>query len=373
MKRSHNREVSGEELARRKGLFFVLAAVLAVGGLVGCGSDESGEPRATLSESSPASETSDSPTEDTDDSLLDPNPFGGDESWIAYQSSRTGMGVWLIHPDGTEDHQISFGLPDGKLPQLPDWSPDGTSLVITSRGDFTSPDPVFEYDLATGTSRELFECELPCLGDDEPVYSPDGTQVAFIRALAPIKNDLPSDCSLWIGDVATTKVHRVTHNTKTACDREYNPRWSPDGTQLTYWRQPSMDGKSSITAVFVMSAEGTGERRLTDPAMEAGESVWSRDGEWITFATHPLAQFDSGESHLYRMHPDGTGLEKLTDFSSAELRATQPQYTPDGRWIVFTAVTPTTRSLWAIPANGGNPVEIAADGIYTHGTWQPTS
>ncbi len=303
----------------------------------------------------PASDSSASTTAGTDDSLLDPNPFGGDESWIAYQSSRTGEGVWLIHPDGTEDHQISFGLPDGKLPQLPDWSPDGTRLVITSRGDFTSPDPVFEYDLATGTSRQLFECEFPCLGDDEPVYSPDGTQVAFIRALAPIKNDLPSDCSLWIGDVATTKVHRVTHNTKTACDREYNPRWSPDGTQLTYWRQPSMDGKSSITAVFVMSAEGTGERRLTDPAMEAGESVWSRDGEWITFATHPLAQFDSGESHLYRMHPDGTGLEKLTDFSSAELRATQPQYTPDGRWIVFTAVTPTTRSLWAMPSERRKP------------------
>lgn len=155
------------------------------------------------------------------------------------------------------------------------------------------------------------------------------------------------------------------------CDREYFPRWSPDGTQLTCWRQPSADGKSSITAVFVINADGTGERRLTDPAMEAGESVWSRDGEWITFATHPLAQFESEESHLYRMHPDGTGLEKLTDFSSAELRATQPQYTPDGTWIVFTAVTPTTRSLWAMPSAGGDPVEIAAGGIYTHGTWQP--
>ncbi len=81
--------------------------------------------------------------------------------------------------------------------------------------------------------------------------------------------------------------------------------------------------------------------------------------------------YSEGESHLYRIHPDGTGLEQLTDFTSADLRATQPQYTPDGKWIVFTAVTPATRSLWAIPAAGGDPVEIAAGGIYTHGTWQP--
>lgn len=106
--------------------------------------------------------------------------------------------------------------------------------------------------------------------------------------------------------------------------------------------------------------------------MEAGESDWSPDdGEWMVFATHPLALFDGGESHLYRIHPDGTGMEKLTDFTSAELRATQPQYTPDGEWIVFTAVTSSSRSLWAIPAEGGEPVEIAPGGIYTHGTWQP--
>ncbi len=338
-----------------------LAAVLVATLAVGCSSD-SDTPASDDAESSQSPSPSTSPAA--------PHPFSGDTSWLAYQTDRTGVeGVWLVHPDGTEDHQIVTDLPNALLP---DWSPDGTHLVVTSRGDGHTEEPLFEYDLASDTSRQLFDCTLPCAGDDEPVYSPDGSQVAFIRAMAPFTNDLPADCSLWIGDRATGEVRQVTSNTKPQCDREYNPRWSPDGTRLTYWRQPSMDGKATVTAVFVINADGTDERRLTDPAMEAGESDWSPDGEWIVFATHPLAAGVAGASHLYRIHPDGSGREQLTDFTSDELRATQPQFTPDGEWIVFTAVTSLSRSLWAIPAVGGDPIEITNGGIYTHGTWQPT-
>ena len=362
------KETMGLKLKSRSITPTAVAAVVTLGlaSLSACGSNDSEKPAAKPSSSAETDASS-----GTSNEVLAPNPFGGDESWVVYQTNRTTEGIWLIHPDGTEDHEILFNLPDGKLPELPDWSPDGNRIIVTSRGDLTSPDPLYEYDLRTETVRQVFECTAPCLGDDEPVYSPDGSQVAFIRASRPIRNDLPSDCSLWIGDLATGEVRQITHNTKTECDREYNPRWSPDGTQFTYWRQPSWDGKSSITAVFVMNADGTGERRLTDPAMEAGESIWSRDGKWIVFATHPLAQYDAGESHLYRIHPDGTGLEQLTHFSSETLRATQPQFTPDGQWITFTAVTDTSRSLWAIPSDGGDPVEIGEGGIYTHGSWQP--
>ena len=53
------------------------------------------------------------------------------------------------------------------------------------------------------------------------------------------------------------------------------------------------------------------------------------------------------------------------------MRANQPRYTPDGKWILFTAVTPQSRSLWIMPAEGGEPIVIARGGIYTHGVWQP--
>jgi len=302
-----------------------------------------------------------------------PHPFAGETAWIAYYS---GKGIGLIHPDGTGDHQVAAdAVPGEEL--LADWSPDGTRLVFTTRGGET--DPVYEYELATERSRQLFNCTDPCLGDDEPVYTPDGQRVSFIRALGPFvtsptgEGEVPSDCGLWIGELSSGAVTQITSNTDPPCDREYMPRWAPDGTQLTYWRDPYENGQPTGTAVYVMNADGTNARQLTDPAMFAGFPDWSPDGEWIVFDTYPLLEFQCCEvSNLYRMHPDGSGMEQLTHYATEELRATQPRYTPDGQWIVFTSVTPETRSLWAIPAAGGEPIVLAPGGIYTHGTWQPT-
>jgi Tol biopolymer transport system component len=337
-----------------KRVLFALTAILLL--VSGCG-NSTGSPSAGSSTLHP------SPTA---------HPFAGEKAWVAYQTMHGGReGVWLVHPDGTENHQVATDVPSREQ-ELPDWSPDGKRLVFTTRGGTT--EPLYEYDLATNKSRQLFACIDPCLGDDEPTYSPDGTKVAFIRALGPLVNDLPTDCGLWIGDRATGRVQQVTSNTKPPCNREVMPRWSPDGKRLTYFREPHESGQPSITAVFVINADGKGARQLTPSEMEAGEPDWSRDGTWIVFATHPLHSFDCClQSNLYRMHPDGSGMEQLTRYEGGSLRATQPRYTPDGKWIVFTAVTPSSRSLWAMPADGGKPVVIATGGFYTHGTWQPNS
>lgn len=316
------------------------------------------------------------PADGTGSPSTAPHPFAGEGAWIAYQTDRIGVeGVWLIHPDGTEDHPIAAGVEGPQL--LPDWSPDGQRIAFTTRGGET--EPLYEYDLATMQSRRLFECADPCVGDDEPAYSPDGTKVAFIRALAPfvqspaLGEEVPSDCGLWIGDVASGEVTQITSNTHPPCDRELSPRWSPDGSRLTYWRDPYRNGQPTGTAVYTIEADGTHERRLTDPKMFAGDPDWSPDGEWIVFSTYPLLEFNFTPeiSNLYRIHPDGSGLEQLTHNETADLRATQPRYTPDGEWIVFTAVTESSRSLSAIPADGGTHVVIAQGGIYTHGIWQP--
>ena len=296
------------------------------------------------------------------------SPFADETAWIAYQTERGGRtGVWLIHPDGTDDHQIASDV--FEYQGLPDWSPDGKRLAFTTRGGET--EPLYEYDLATQTSQELFACEDPCVGHDEPAYSPDGTKVAFSLALGPFLPTGPSDCGLAIGDLATGEVTQITSNTEPPCDREYFPRWSPDGSQLTYWRYLPTGTDTFETAAFVINADGTNERRLTDPEMFAADPDWSPDGRWIVFYTYPWGDFCCEVSNLYRIHPDGSGMEQLTHYEKADLRASQPRYTPDGQYIIFVAVTPRTRSLWAIPAEGGEPIVLAQGGIYTHGTWQP--
>lgn len=51
------------------------------------------------------------------------------------------------------------------------------------------------------------------------------------------------------------------------------PRWSPDGRQIAFDGRP--DGNADV---FVVGAEGSGLRRLTDAPGEDARPAWSQDG-----------------------------------------------------------------------------------------------
>jgi Tol biopolymer transport system component len=196
--------------------------------------------------------------------------------------------------------------------------------------------------------------------------------VAFVRYFGPLTDLGPADCALWLGDVATGRVRRLTDN-HSCGDREVMPRWSPDGTRLTYFRERyDPVTEETATAVFVLRISTRQETRLSEWADDLGEPDWSPDGRWIVLASHPLHSFNVGSysSNLFRIRPDGSGLQPVTSYDG-ELRATQPRYVPDARSIVFTAVTPGARELWIIPTSRGATQHVTRGGIATHGTMQP--
>ncbi len=48
----------------------------------------------------------------TPNPVASPHPFAGDPAWIAYYGPD---GIGLIHPDGTDDHQVDTGVPGAQL------------------------------------------------------------------------------------------------------------------------------------------------------------------------------------------------------------------------------------------------------------------
>lgn len=294
--------------------------------------------------------------------------FADPEAWIAYQTDRGGHeGVWLVHPDGSGDHEIALDVPGDRL--HPDWSPDGSQLVITSR---TERDVLYTYDVDADAARVVWDCAAPCVGDDEAVWAPDGERIAFVRAKEPFVDGVPS-CALFIGSVESGTVEQLGE-TVSCLARPTFPHWSRDGSKIAYYRGVYEAESTESTAIHVLDVESRSEAKVTDDAVFAGDSDWSADGEWLTFSTYPLNDFQCCEvSNLYRVHPDGSGLEQITSYDTADLRATQPRYTPDGESIIFTSVTPGDRVPWVIPADGGEPIAVTSSGIYTHNTLQPTS
>jgi Tol biopolymer transport system component len=307
--------------------------------------------------------------------------------WVAFQASlRNGLfgddGVFLVRPDGTGQHEVATATPGEHI--HPDWSSDGHSLVFAGlpgdRHQIIRFDPL--NDPTGAHAQQLTACAGSCLDDNDPALSPDDAKIAYLQIGGPLVTigqvEMPATQKLQIATVTAGGLTQVKTIFQTTTTTELNaPRWSPDGSHLVFWTDHVNPGTGQVdaTAVFTIQADGTRLVQVTPQSMLAGDCDWSPDGTRLVFATHPLVafNFDPVVSNLFTARPDGTGLRQLTHSATANNRATQAHFTPDGR-IIYTRVTPTGRTLWLINADGSDGAPIPANGerIRTHGDWQPT-
>ena len=80
--------------------------------------------------------------------------------------------------------------------------------------------------------------------------------------------------------------------------------------------------------IYVMNADGTGERRLTSSAGDDMLPVWSPDGSRIAFTSTR-----DGNGEVYVMNADGSDQTNLTNHPGAD---GGPRWSPDGTRIAFT-------------------------------------
>jgi len=289
--------------------------------------------------------------------------------WIAYQgqgSSRSDDGIFLVRPDGTEDHEILLDVSGRRL--HPDFSPDGTKLAFDQSDG--GVDQVY-VAAADGTDPRLVaECDpSSCLQMWEPSWSPAGTRLA----ISITEQGDPWKMGIAIVDVATGAVTPVVRHSM-AVGQDHFPRWSPDGAHLVFWRGDASEEQGD-TAVFTVNVDGTGEQQLTETALVAGDPDYSPDGSRILFTTHPLLQYqESGQSEIFTMAPDGSDQRPITAYGDTGPRATQPRWTPDGASIIYVRTTQTglPRSIFMMNADGTDDRPVATTKqIYTHPIVQP--
>ncbi len=133
------------------------------------------------------------------------------------------------------------------------------------------------------------------------------------------------------------------------------PAWSPDGTKLAF-----ISNRDGAEEVYVMNADGTSVKRLTNtPAVEY-TAAWSPDGLKIVFDSER-----DGNRQFYVMNADGTNQTRLTFNPSSD--AGLVSFSPDGRQIAFARASPTERSanynydIWVMNAEGGGGKQLTSD------------
>jgi Tol biopolymer transport system component len=116
---------------------------------------------------------------------------------------------------------------------------------------------------------------------------------------------------MWVMNRDGSGKRQLTHPTlvePAGSGGDYIDAWSPDGKQLVY-----NSGQFKERELYLMNADGTGRRRLTNWPGADGAIAWLRTGQIV------FAHFDGDEPlpHWYMVNPDGTDLRSLPWFYGA--------------------------------------------------------
>lgn len=258
---------------------------------------------------------------------------------------------------------------------------------------------VFALSIANAQTKRPFTFDdmiaIKRVGD--PQLSPDGRWIAFVVSVTDkAKNSRNSD--LWLISAAGGEARQLT----TFEGADNNPRWSPDGKQLSF--VSSRDGSSQIWVIDIAGGE---PRKVTSISTEASGQIWSPDGQWLAFVSdvypdckddecnkkreerraaskvrahiadrllyrHWTTWKDGKRSHLFIVRATGGEARDLTpgDWDVPPFSLGGPvdyNFSPDSKEICFARnIDPveaisTNSDLWVVPISGGNARKITTN------------
>jgi len=257
-----------------------------------------------------------------------------------------------------------------------DVSPDGETIVFDLLGDlYTIP---IEGGEATALTEGL-------AWDMQPVWSPDGTKVAFT-------SDRGGGDNLWVLDLEAPRGDDNPHAVTEEGFRLLNsPAWSPDGDFLAGRKHFTAQRSLGTGEIWLYHRSGGGGLQMTEKPndqKDVGEPAFSPDGRYVYYSQDttpgPIFEYNKdpnpGIYEILRLDRQTGETETLLGGPGGACR---PTPSPDGRLMAFVKRVRAKSVLYAADLESGEEWPVydqldrdmqqtwAIHGVYPHMAWLP--
>ncbi len=252
--------------------------------------------------------------------------------------------LWYMDFDGNNARRLTN---NGSINALPAWSPGGRYIAYTSWKN-RNPD-LYILDRTTGRSRKVSSKRGLNTG---AAWSPKGDKLAFSASLGRANMDI------YLMDSDGTGMRRLTRAKSWV--RNLSPSWSPDGKQIAF-----VSNRYRHPHIFVMNADGSGQRQLTTQGKYNQAPKWSPQGEWILFT----GRDEKNRFDLFKVSAKTGKIKRLTQKAGNN---TEASWSPNGRNIVFTSTRNGVPKLFIMTHEGKGVRQITfMPGTFQTPSWSP--
>lgn len=252
-------------------------------------------------------------------------------TWVDKVKDQSRSNVWAVDASGARLRELTRG---NWRDTAPVWSPDGSRVAFLSDRDGTTQ--IHVVWVATGELAQLTRVERT---PGALAWSPDSRQIAFT---AFVQDDDP---------ILPVQLPR----------RPRGAEWARGATvvdRLTWARDGEGPVERGFTHVYTLDASvGGTPRQITSGKYNHSTPRWSPDGQtvYVSGIRKPDAEYLGGDSEIYAIDLKTLETTALTDRKGPD---TNPAVSPNGQWIAYSGYddmnfTSHVSSLYLMDRTGG--------------------